>query len=212
MHSVRPESSLPGMSSELPQAHGPARGFSSTRARRPAGPPTAAGPRRARTPRCRGPSPAPSWSSPPSRRTGGSRARRRSAAATRCSFPFHDLPLPRRDCRASLRSGPVAPLPRGAVARHALRCRPPLVVWRALTLVSRNEPLFVEFFVFFVDGVSCSTIRSKPSTEASSNCYGARTSGQSPTEASAASGLETLASKRLGCRGQARSEQHQRAG
>ena len=92
---------------------------------------SAAAAARRTTRRRRGPSPRRSRqattrrrTSPPSRRTGGSRARRRSAAATRCSLTFHDLPLPRRDCRASLRSGPVAPLPRGAVARHALRCRP----------------------------------------------------------------------------------------
>ena len=90
---------------------------------------SAAAAARRTTRRRRGPSPRRSRpattrrrTSPPSRRTGGSRARRRSATATRCSFP--DLPLPRRDCRASLRSGSVAPLPRGAVARHALRCRP----------------------------------------------------------------------------------------
>ena len=118
---------------------------------------SAAAAARRTTRRRRGPSPRRSRpattrrrTSPPSRRTGGSRARRRSAAATRCSFPFHDLPLPRRDCRASLRSGPVAPLPRGAVARHALRCRPPLVVWRALTLVSRNEPLSLLISLFYI--------------------------------------------------------------
>ena len=160
---------------------------------------SAAAAARRTTRRRRGPSPRRSRpattrrrTSPPSRRTGGSRARRRSAAATRCSFPFHDLPLPRRDCRASLRSGPVAPLPRGAVARHALRCRPPLVVWRALTLVSRNEPLFVEFLVFFVDGVLVVLeVPRNRQRERESKVVRTRTLPN-------ASGLETLASKQAG--------------
>ena len=114
-------------------------------------------PRLLHTRRRRGPSPRRSRlattrrrTSPPSRRTGGSRARRRSAAATRCSSTFHDLPLPRRDCRASLRSGPVAPLPRGAVARHALRCRP-LSSFGALLHSSRvmSRSLLISLFYIF---------------------------------------------------------------
>ena len=57
------------------------------------------------------------------------------------------------------------PTPRCCRASRA-QVPSPLVVWRALTLVSRNEPLFVDFFLV-VDGVSCSTISTEPSAEAS---------------------------------------------
>ena len=67
---------------------------------------------------------------------GGSRARRRSAAALRGGR--HTTPPPRRDCLlALLRSGPVLPL---SVLSRVTRSVPSsLVVWHALTLVSRNE-------------------------------------------------------------------------
>ena len=88
-------------------------------------------------------------------------------------------------------------LPRGAVARHALRCRPPLVVWRALTLVSRNEPLSLLNSVFFLrDGVL--VVLEVP------NCQKERERESliepTPRVRRTASGLKTLARSKLGSR------------
>ena len=91
----------------------------------------------------------------------------------------HSAPVSRIARRIRSRRPPT---PRCCRASRA-QVPSPLVVWRALTLVSRNEPLFVEFFCFFLvdDGVSCSYYRS-----------------ETAAEVFAASGLETLASSKAG--------------
>ena len=101
-------------------------------------------------------------------------------------------PFPRRDCRAFLRSGPVLPPFRCCRASRAQVPSSPRRLARSYLVRVMSRSLLNSGVFSVVDGVSCSTIRSET------------------VEASAASGLETLASTQLWAHeGQARSERHQ---